>query len=150
VRTDRGDAVSVEAVAFADGSPRAAPRTAAPGWLLAVASVLPQAFTACAIVLAVAFGTKPLVSAATRALEAASARGAAREVAGIPPARVRGALAGEPPHVAAAIISALPTATAAAVLELYPAEERTAIVRRLANANAALVPSPEELVRGGA
>jgi flagellar biosynthesis/type III secretory pathway M-ring protein FliF/YscJ len=147
VRTDRGDAVSVEAVAFAGGMPHAVPGPAAPGWLLAVAGVLPQAFTACAVVLAVAFGAKPLASAAVRALEAASARSVVREVAGIPPARVRGALDGEPPHVAAAIISALPTATAAAVLELYPAEERTAIVRRLGNANAALVPSAEELIR---
>jgi flagellar motility protein MotE (MotC chaperone) len=42
----------------------------------------------------------------------------------------------------------LPTATAAAVLELYPTEERAAIVRRLARANASLVPPPEELIRG--
>jgi flagellar motor switch protein FliG len=60
---------------------------------------------------------------------------------------MRGVLDGEPPHVAAAIISALPTATAAAVLELYPPEERTAIVRRLARANATLVPPAEELLR---
>lgn len=146
-RADRGDTVSVEAVAFAGGSTQV--RAArAPGWLLALASVVPQALTAFALVAAVAFGARPLATAAVRVLESASARRAARDVAGIPPARVRGALDGEPPHVAAAIISALPTATAAAVLELYPPDERGAIVRRLARANASLVPPPEELIRG--
>ncbi|HEV2741172.1 MAG TPA: flagellar M-ring protein FliF C-terminal domain-containing protein [Candidatus Elarobacter sp.] len=147
-RTDRGDAVSVEAVAFHDGVARTVRAARMPGWLLAFASVLPQALTAIAVVLAVAFGARPLASAAVRMLESASARRAARDVAGIPPARVRGALEGEPAHVAAAIISALPTATAAAVLELYPPEERGAIVRRLARANASLVPPAEELIRG--
>jgi flagellar biosynthesis/type III secretory pathway M-ring protein FliF/YscJ len=147
-RDERGDTVSVEAVAFHDGAPVAVRAARAPGWLLAFASVVPQALTALAVVLAIAFGARPLASAAVRVLESASARRAAREVAGIPPARVRGALDGEPPHVAAAIISALPTATAAAVLELYPPEERGAIVRRLARANASLVPPAEELIRG--
>jgi flagellar motor switch protein FliG len=104
--------------------------------------------TGLALVAAVGLGARPLAAAAVRVLESASARKAARDVAGIPPARVRGALDGEPPHVAAAIISALPTATAAAVLELYPPDERGAIVRRLARANASLVPPPEDLIRG--
>jgi flagellar M-ring protein FliF len=147
VRPDRGDAISVEAVAFGDGTPRGVRGARAPGWVLAFASVLPQAFTAIAVVLAVVFGAKPLASAAARAVDSASTRGAAREVASIPPARVRGALEGEPPHVAAAIISTLPTITAAAVLELYLPEERAAIVRRLARANASLVPPPEDLIR---
>jgi len=72
-------------------------------------------------------------------------RRATREVTGIPPLRVRGALADEPPHIAAAIISALPAATAAAVLELYPLEERSAIVRRLSQERSPFVASPEEL-----
>ena len=147
-RADRGDAVSVEAVAFHDGLATPVHAARMPDWLLALASMVPQALTALAVVLAVAFGARPLASAAVRMLESASARRAARDVAGIPPARVRGALDGEPPHVAAAIISALPTATAAAVLELYPPEERAAIVRRLARANASLVPAAEELIRG--
>jgi flagellar biosynthesis/type III secretory pathway M-ring protein FliF/YscJ len=146
IRAERGDVVRVEAVTFGDGA-RRAPAIAAPGWWLAVASVLPQAFAAIGVVLAAAFGAKPLAALATRALEGAAARRTAHDVAGIPPARVHGALAGEPPHVAAAIISALPTATAAAVLELYPPEERAAIVRRLARANATLLPPPEELLR---
>jgi flagellar motor switch protein FliG len=83
----------------------------------------------------------------TKALEATQVRLTARDVAGIPPLRVRGALANEPPHIAAAIISALPAATAAAVLELYPAEERAAIVRRLTHERSPLVPPPEELFR---
>jgi flagellar M-ring protein FliF len=148
VRADRGDAISVEAVAFGDGAPPAARGSRAPGWLLALAGVLPQALTAVAIVLAVAFGAKPLASVAARALEAASVRSATREVSTIPPARVRTALNGEPPHVAAAIIAALPAAAAAEVLDLYSPDERAAIVRRLARANTALVPRPEELVRG--
>jgi flagellar M-ring protein FliF len=146
IRSERGDVVRVEAVAFGDGT-RRVPVIAAPGWWLALAGVLPQAFAAIGVVLAAAFGVKPLAALATRALEGSAARRAARDVVGIPPARVHGALAGEPPHVAAAIISALPTATAAAVLELYPPDERAAIVRRLARANATLLPPPEELLR---
>ncbi len=97
IRPERGDAVSVEAVAF-DGAARArAPRGGpAPGWVLALAGVLPQALTAIALVLVVGFAAKPLAGVAARALEAGTARTAAREVAGLPPARVRGALAGEP------------------------------------------------------
>jgi flagellar M-ring protein FliF len=148
-RPERGDVVQVEAVAF---GPAVAPATGArtPGWVLALASALPQACTAAAVVAVAAFGVRPCAAGAMRLFEAASARRAAREVAGIPPARVRGALEGEPPHVAAAIISALPTATAAAVLELYPPEERAAIVRRLARANGSLVPPAEELLRARA
>jgi flagellar M-ring protein FliF len=149
IRPERGDAVSVEAVAF-DGAARArVPRgTQAPGWVLALAGVLPQVFTAFAMVLVVAFAAKPLASVAARAIESGTTRSAAREVACLPPARVRGALAGEPPHVAAAVIAALPTATAAAVLELYPPDERGAIVRRLERgARSALVPAPEDLIR---
>lgn len=147
IRSERGDAVSVEAVGFANAAARPA-HPPLPGWVLAGLSFVPQALSASALVLAVALGAKPLSGVATRVLEASSARSAVREVAGLPPGRVRGALAGEPPHVAAAIISALPTATAAAVLELYPPEERTAIVRRLARgSNATLVPDPQELLR---
>ncbi|MEA2665852.1 MAG: flagellar M-ring protein FliF [Candidatus Eremiobacteraeota bacterium] len=151
IRPERGDAVSVEAVAF-DGAARArTPRARAPGWVLAFAGVLPQALTALALVLVVGFAAKPLAGVAARALEAGTARTAAREVAGLPPARVRGALAGEPAHVAAAVIAALPTATAAAVLELYPPDERSAIVRRLGRGtNGALVPAAEELIRARA
>ena len=147
VRGDRGDAVSVEAVAFANDRPRLG-RAPLPGWVLAGLSFVPQALSATALILAVALGAKPLAGVVTRVLEASTTRSAVREVAGLPPGRVRGALAGEPPHVAAAIISALPTATAAAVLELYPPEERAAIVRRLARgSNPTLVPDPQELLR---
>jgi flagellar biosynthesis/type III secretory pathway M-ring protein FliF/YscJ len=146
IGTERGDTLRVEAVTF-DDAPASAPGSPAPGWLLAAASVLPQALTALAVVAIAAFGAKPCATFGLRMLEAQSARRAAREAQGIPPARMRGVLDGEPPHVAAAIISALPTATAAAVLELYPPEERTAIVRRLARANATLVPPAEELLR---
>jgi flagellar M-ring protein FliF len=148
VRAERGDVVSVEAVAFgerASSEPRGA---RAPGWVLAALGALPQAATGLALVLIVAFGTKPLVAAAVRAIESSSARTAARALPSIPAERVRGALKGEPPHVAAAIIASLPAAAAAQVLELYPAGERAEIVRRLSRANAALVPAAEELIRG--
>ncbi|BDE07587.1 hypothetical protein WPS_28630 [Vulcanimicrobium alpinum] len=147
VRRERGDDVQVAAVAFGDGAVRAARGAAAPGWALAFAGVVPQAVTAAALIGIAAFAARPLATAAVHIAEAAAARRTAREVAGIAPARIRGALAGEPPHVAAAIIAGLPTATAAAVLELYVPDERAAIVRRLDRANGSLVPSPEDLVR---
>jgi flagellar M-ring protein FliF len=147
IRADRGDALSVEAVAFGAAAERAARPARAPGWVLALASVLPQALTGIVLVLVVAFGGKPLAAVAVRCAESASARSAARAVADIPPARVRRALDGEPPHVAASIIAALPAATAAAVLELYSPDERASIVRRLPLAKPSLVPSPEDLIR---
>jgi flagellar M-ring protein FliF len=146
IRSDRGDSLRVEAVAFDDTATRPS-RPGAPAWFLAALSALPQLMTAAAVTGIVAIAARPCAGVAMRMLETASARSAARDVVGIPPARMRGVLDGEPPHVAAAIISALPTATAAAVLELYPPDERAAIVRRLARANANLVPQPEELLR---
>jgi len=147
IRPERGDALSVEAVAFGEGAPRGSRGARTPAWLLPLASLLPQVLTGVTLVLAVAFGARPLAGVAVRAIDRVAARSAARGAAGIPPARVRAALEGEPPHVAAAIIAALPTATAAAVLELYPPEARAAIVRRLTRANGMLVPAPEELIR---
>jgi len=145
-RSDRGDTLRVEAVAFDDATVRE-PGNGAPPWLLAALSALPQLATTAAVIAISAFAARPCAAVAMRMLETASARSTARSASGIPPARMRGVLDGEPPHVAAAIISALPTATAAAVLELYPPEERAAIVRRLARANANLVPPAEELLR---
>jgi len=143
----RGDTLQVEAVRFAAaGTPL--PR-GIDGWAIAglLAGVAPQAALAAALVVALALGARPAYALAVRAVEAAGVRDVARGTAGLPPARVRGALAGEPPHVAAAVISALPAATATAVLELYPPDERAQIVRRLARAAADLVPHPEELLR---
>ncbi len=143
----RGDTLRVEAVRFAASAPAAVRGIDA--WAIAglFAGMLPQfALVAGAIVLAM-LGARPAYALLVRAVEAAGMRATARESAGLPPARVRGALAGEPPHVAAAVISALPAATAAAVLELYPPEERAQIVRRLARAAIVLVPHPEELLR---
>ena len=143
----RGDTLRVEAVRFA--AQTALVVRGIDAWAIAglFAGTLPQlALVAGAIVLAV-LGARPAYAVLTRALEALSVRTAARESAGLPPARVRGALAGEPPHVAAAVISALPAATATAVLELYPPEERAQIVRRLSRAAVDLVPHAEELLR---
>jgi len=143
----RGDVLRVEAVRFtATRLPRA---TGSRAWALvgAFSGILPQAIIALSVVLAGALGARPAHALAAKLVESATVRATAREVAGIPPVRVRGALAGEPPHIAAAIISALPAATAAAVLELYPADERAAIVRRIARAASPLVPDAEELIR---
>jgi flagellar motor switch protein FliG len=137
----------VEAVRFAAPAPAA--MRGIDAWAIAglFAGLVPQlALVAGAVVLAL-LGARPAYAVLVRVVEAAGVRNAARESAGLPPARVRGALAGEPPHVAAAVISALPAATAAAVLELYPPEERAQIVRRLARAANDLVPHAEELLR---
>ncbi len=145
IRPDRGDALTVEAVAFGGAPDR--DRHAPPPWLATVAGVVPQAITAIGVVVAVALGAKPLASVVARVLESASVRGVAHAATVLPADRVRDALRGEPPHVAAAVIASLPAAGAAAVLELYDPDERSAIVRRLPRANGALVPSAEELLR---
>jgi hypothetical protein len=143
----RGDVLHIEAVRFA-GAVEPHPAHARM-WALAgeLSGILTQAIVALCIGLAVWAGARPAHALAVKAIDAATVRSATREVAGIPPVRVRGALAGEPPHIAAAIISALPAATATAVLELYPPDERAAIVRRLARAASPLVPDAEELIR---
>jgi flagellar M-ring protein FliF len=143
----RGDVLDVEAVRFAAPD---APRGAhlwAWGMVGAFSGIIPQAIVALTLAVGFWVGARPAYALAVKTIESATVRSAARDVAGIPPVRVRGALAGEPPHIAAAIISALPAATATAVLELYPADERAAIVQRLARAASPLVPDPEELVR---
>jgi flagellar biosynthesis/type III secretory pathway M-ring protein FliF/YscJ len=142
----RGDLLAVEPVRFA--AP-ATPARGIDGWAIAglVTGIVPQTALVAMLGGLVAFGARPAYALARRAVEAAGMRDAARGATGLPPARVRGALAGEPPHVAAAVISALPAATATAVLELYPPEERAQIVRRLARAAVDLVPHPEELLR---
>jgi flagellar biosynthesis/type III secretory pathway M-ring protein FliF/YscJ len=148
VDTARGDILRVEAVPFTPAR-TVGPRVSRAWALLGTFSgVLPQALLAVALAIAAWAGARPAHALIVRCLESATVRTAARDVAGIPPVRVRGALAGEPPHIAAAIISALPAATATAVLELYPADERAAIVRRLARAASPLVPDAEELLRG--
>jgi flagellar biosynthesis/type III secretory pathway M-ring protein FliF/YscJ len=143
----RGDVLQVEAVRFA--APPPAHAQAIPAWALvgAFAGIVPQTIIALALAFAVWCGARPAHALAVRLIDSSTVRMTSREVSGIPPVRVRGALAGEPPHIAAAIISALPAATATAVLELYPADERAAIVQRLARAASPLVPDAEELLR---
>lgn len=144
---DRGDVLRVEAVRFTQPVVPHDSRLATWALLGAFAGIVPQAIVALALALALWFAARPAHALAVTIIESATVRSASREVAGIPPGRVRGALAGEPPHIAAAIISALPAATATAVLELYPPDERAAIVRRLARAASPLVPDAEELLR---
>lgn len=151
IRPERGDAVSVEGVRFA-GAPAVAVAAHPAVWAIAGAfsGVAPQLIVAIAFASALLFGARPAYRLLSRAIDTAGLRQTARHAAGLPPARVRGALVGEPPHIAAAIISALPAATAAAVLELYPAEERAQIVRRLTRDGSTLVPNAEELLRARA
>lgn len=113
----RGDTIRVEAVRFAPGPPL--PMRGIDGWAIAglFAGLIPQLAVVAGGVALVTLGARPAYALAVRAVEAAGVRSAAEQSAGLPPARIRGALAGEPPHVAAAVISALPAATATAVLE---------------------------------
>ena len=142
----RGDVVSVEAIRFPQdgGAARSLPFLAALG---AIASVLPAALLALAILAAARYGAKPLASACAALAARVTVERTSRAVASYAPAHVRGALAGEPPHTAAAIISALPAATATAVLEMYPAEERAAIVRRMSRAATPAMPDHEAVLR---
>ncbi len=141
----RGDEVRVEELPFA-AAPHAGGRGAA--WFGLIAAVVPSLAFAAAGLLALRWGYKPLLASLETIVAKVTLRRRTRQVAGFPPAAVRGALRGEPPHTAAAIISALPTATATAVLELYPPEERSAIVRRMSRAAAPAVPDCETLLRG--
>ena len=95
----RGDVLRVEAVRFA--APALAPSRALDGWAFAslVAGTIPQLLIAGAAIALVAFGARPAYALAIRFAERAAVRKAAGASAGLPPARVRGALAGEPPHV---------------------------------------------------
>jgi flagellar M-ring protein FliF len=144
----RGDTVAVEEIAFANE--RAAERPNAFAAAIGVfAAIAPTAVLACALLVGVRIGVKPLAIAVETIVARLATRRTAHEVAALAPAHVRGVLAREPPHTAAAIISALPAATAAAVLELYPVEERAAIVRRMSRAAAPVVPDYETIARRG-
>jgi flagellar M-ring protein FliF len=144
LQMQRGDELRVEEVPF--DVPRRS-GGAAP-WFGLLAAIVPSACFAAAALLALRWGAKPFVAGVESIVAKFTLQRTTREVAGFPPAAVRGALRGEPPHTAAAIISALPTATATAVLELYPPEERSAIVRRMSRAAAPVVPDCESLLRG--
>lgn len=143
----RGDVLRVEAVRFA--TPTATASRPSDAWAIAglVVGTIPQVLVAGVVIVLTCVGARPAYALAVRLVERAAVRTATDASVGLPPARVRGALAGEPPHVAAAVISALPAATATAVLELYPQEERAQIVRRLTRAAVDLVPPVEELLR---
>ena len=140
------DVLRVEAVPFARPS-----RAASPGWAVLgfIAALAPAAFLTLVAIYVVRFGAAPLARVIETTVRRIMLARTSRDVAGFPPARVRGALRDEPPHTAAAIISALPAATAAAVLDMYPAEERAAIVRRMQRDAAPIVPDCETLLRHG-
>jgi len=143
----RGDAVSVETVRFARHEPSSPPAMAVMAGFLA--TVLPAAFVALALAVAMHVGAKPLAASCEALVRSIALRRATRNVAVLAPSQVRGALRDEPPHTAAAIISALPAATATAVLEMYPAEERAAIVRRMSRVASPAVPDYETVLRRG-
>lgn len=142
---DRGDAVTVQELAFAKETPaRVAPFALTFGFLEDVA---PLAVAALAFLAALRWGALPLANLLDRIADRVRLERARAGLSAVAPAAVRGVLTGEPPHTAAAIISALPAATATAVLEMYPSEERTAIVRRMARATAPVVPDCETVLR---
>ena len=140
----RGDSLEVGTIAFSHAvSPRK------DGWWLAYGAIvplLPTVVTALAVLIALRWSTPALGTLLHSSLERSRIVRGAAAVAGIPPAKVRGALANEPPHTAAAIISALPASTAAAVLDMYPVEERAAIVRRMQRPVSPLFSDPESLI----
>ncbi|HUA10048.1 MAG TPA: flagellar M-ring protein FliF C-terminal domain-containing protein [Candidatus Acidoferrales bacterium] len=140
----RGDELTVQAVPF-----HRVPQQKRDGWFLLYGAIVPLLPAVAIVAGLLLFGRYllPSVDALVRnAIERDAIARTSRTIAGYAPARVRGALAGEPPHAAAAIISALPAATAAAVLELYPPHEREAIVKRMARAHGAVIPSAEEFL----
>jgi flagellar M-ring protein FliF len=140
----RGDSLEVGTIAFTH-----APSPRKDAWWLAYGAIvplLPTLVIALAALIAVRWSAPAVGTLLHSFLERSRiARGAAA-VSGIPPAKVRGALANEPPHAAAAIISALPASTAAAVLDMYPPEERAAIVRRMQRPASPLFSDPESLI----
>lgn len=144
----RGDTVSVEAIAF-PRAPVAARRFRFAALAGLAAALAPTLALAAVGVAALRFGAQPAAAVVQTLVQRVALARTAREVAGFPPAHVRGALQDEPPHAAAAIISALPAATATAVLELYPPEERAAIVRRMSRQAAPAVPDCESVLRRG-
>jgi len=144
----RGDTVSVETIAFPH-APTATRRFRLAALLGLVAALAPTLALAAIVVAALRFGAQPAAAVAQAFVQRIALARTTREVAGFPPARVRGALQDEPPHTAAAIISALPAATATAVLEMYPPEERAAIVRRMSRPAAPAVPDCESVLRHG-
>jgi flagellar biosynthesis/type III secretory pathway M-ring protein FliF/YscJ len=140
----RGDALTVQAVDFHHA--RSQPHD---GWFLlygAIVPMLPTVAIVLGLLVAARYAAPSLATAAKQYIERSSIARMSTRVAGVAPAQVRGALAGEPPHAAAAIISALPAATAAAVLELYPPHEREAIVRRMQRAHSPLIPDASEII----
>jgi flagellar M-ring protein FliF len=142
----RGDIVSVTSIPF----PRAANASRALPLLsifASIAGIVPATLVAFALLGALRYGAKPFIGACESFAQRIAVERTSRAVTGFAPAHVRGALANEPPHTAAAIISALPAATATAVLEMYSAEERAAIVRRMARATAPAVPDYETVLR---
>ena len=135
----RGDAISVQAVAFRRPSrPVHALAYTALGY---AATFAPAGFAIVGVLLAVRWCARPL---GTALAARATAHRATATVAGLAPADVRLRLRGEPPYVVAAVLSELPTPVAAAVLEAYPAAERGEIVRRMATT---LPPAARSLLR---
>jgi flagellar M-ring protein FliF len=133
----RGDTISVQAIDFAHATV-----VKKDGWWLAYGAIvplLPTVAIAFALLVALRWSLRPFARLVRSAAHRARIERTAAAVAGVAPAHVRGALAGEPPHAAAAIISALPAATAAAVLDMYPEHERAAIVRRMQRRHSPLV-----------
>jgi flagellar M-ring protein FliF len=140
----RGDTIDVAAIPFEHE-----PIAKKDGWWLAYGAIvplLPTLVVAVAALVAMRWAAPPVTALVRSVSDRASIARTAKEVHGIPPANVRGALANEPPHAAAAIISALPAATAAAVLDMYPEHERAAIIRRMQRPTSPLLSDAESFI----
>jgi flagellar M-ring protein FliF len=133
----RGDALSVEAVPF-DRAYGVAPQPFA-YTLGFLGDAVPAIALAVVAIVAIRAGSRPLLALAAELARRFRLERSAPAMRGLEPDAIAAALRGEPPHVAAAIIGTLATPLAAAVLDLYAADERRAIVARLARARAPLL-----------
>jgi flagellar M-ring protein FliF len=138
----RGDTLSVEAVAF-DRPNGVAPQPFAYA-LGVLGEAIPGVALAVMVIVIVRVAARPVFAflsenARRMRLEHEMHPGASS------PQEMFERFRGEPPHVVAAIVARLPSPLATAVLELYPADERRAIVARLARKPTRLV--AETLVR---
>ncbi len=135
----RGDALTIQPVAFARNAPLAAARQAnGPDPIALARSPLTYAALGLGLLGLVLLAWGPLTGFARgsgqRALPTAEIAGALpppEPVAAFDVEKLRARLAGEPPWTAAAVIARLPAAQAVALLDLYDLPERAEIVKRL-------------------
>lgn len=125
----RGDAISVETIAFRRASFTPMPlRDAALGY---AASLAPLLVVSTALIVALRLLWRPLLDCFVGLSAQANVR-RLRTTTDVAPEALRKALAGEPPHAVAAVLSGLSAPAAAALLEAYDERDRSAIVQCMA------------------